>query len=192
MEISVKKQHINIFFTHIFVPRRSQICLDVSAFLERNRSQNGGVIMRIIIQRVKQASVTVEQRCIGKMESGLLLFLGIGQTDDEKIARKMFDKVSKLRIFSDENDKTNLSIQDVNGEILVISQFTLYADCKKGNRPSFTNAADPKLAKSLYEYFLSLCREKFEKVEQGEFGADMKVELINDGPFTIVLDSEQL
>lgn len=148
--------------------------------------------MRVVIQRVKKASVTVEENCIGKINEGLVLFLGVGQQDTKETAKKIWDKIIKLRIFADENGKTNLSVQEVKGEILIISQFTLYADCKKGNRPSFVNAASPELATELYEYIILLCQKQFGKAEHGEFGADMQIELINDGPFTIVLDSEIL
>jgi len=148
--------------------------------------------MRLVIQRVTEASVVVDDKCIGKIENGLLVLLGVGQDDTKEIADKMFQKMTKLRIFSDEDGKTNLSVKDINGEILVVSQFTLYADCKKGNRPSFTKAGGPNEANELYEYFKKLVKDEFGKVECGEFGADMKVALVNDGPFTIVLDSEEI
>ena len=144
--------------------------------------------MRVVIQRVNEASVTVEGKCIGAIKKGLLLFLGVGQGDTQEVCDKYIDKLLKLRIFADEEGKTNLSIQDVQGELLIVSQFTLYADCKKGNRPSFTNAAKPNLAEELYEYVIAKCRESIPVVETGEFGADMKINLENDGPFTIVLD----
>ena len=145
--------------------------------------------MKIVIQRVKQASVKVEEKIIGKINQGLLVFLGVGDGDNKIMVDRYVDKLIKLRIFADENDKTNLSIQDISGEILVVSQFTLYADCKKGNRPSFTNAASPELANELYEYFKEQVKNKFGSVECGEFGADMKVNLVNDGPFTLVLEN---
>lgn len=148
--------------------------------------------MKLVIQRVKHASVEVDQVCLGKIGQGLLVLLGVGKEDTKEIAEKMFQKMLKLRIFSDEDGKTNLSLLDVKGELMVISQFTLYANCKKGNRPSFIEAAKPELATELYEYFLGLGKEYLGKVETGEFGADMKVSLLNDGPFTIVLDSEEL
>lgn len=144
--------------------------------------------MKLVIQRVKQASVTVDGKCVGAINKGLLIFLGIGKEDSEVIVDKYADKVIKMRIFEDEEGKTNLALGDVQGEILVISQFTLYADCKKGNRPNFLQAADPETAYELYEYFIKVCRQRIGKVESGEFGADMQVELLNDGPFTIVLD----
>lgn len=144
--------------------------------------------MRIVIQRVLEAKVEVEGRCTGKIGKGFLILLGIGQDDDEKIADRYIDKILKLRIFADENGKTNLSINDVRGEILVVSQFTLYADCRKGNRPEFLKAAGAKKAEELYNYFLEQIRARLGKVEHGEFGADMKVSLVNDGPFTIILD----
>ncbi|MSS63217.1 D-aminoacyl-tRNA deacylase [Velocimicrobium porci] len=144
--------------------------------------------MKIVIQRVTEASVSIEGKVKGRIGKGLLLLVGVGENDTKEIAEKFIDKITKMRIFEDENGKTNLSLQDVSGELLVISQFTLYADCKKGNRPSFINAAPPAMAEELYEYVLALCRQKMGAVEHGEFGADMKVSLVNDGPFTIVLD----
>ena len=148
--------------------------------------------MKLVIQRVNHASVKIDGEITGKISKGFLVLLGVGADDSKEIAEKYFNKLCKLRIFDDENGKTNLSIDDVNGELLVVSQFTLYADCKKGNRPSFTNAAPPAMANELYEYFLSLCKEKYGKVETGRFGADMKVELENDGPFTVILDENIL
>lgn len=148
--------------------------------------------MKIVLQRVTEASVTVEGECLGKIGSGLLIFLGVGSEDTKEVTEKLFEKILKMRIFADEKGKTNLSLIDVEGELLVISQFTLYANCKKGNRPSFTEAAPPELAEELYEYFLELAKNRFGKVESGQFGADMKVQIQNDGPFTIVLDSNQL
>ncbi|BBF44559.1 D-tyrosyl-tRNA(Tyr) deacylase [Lachnospiraceae bacterium KM106-2] len=145
--------------------------------------------MKLVIQRVTHASVTVENKCIGKIEKGLLVLVGIGHDDTKETVKKYVDKMIKLRIFADENDKTNLSLKDVNGSLLVVSQFTLYADCKKGNRPNFQNAAAPQIANELYEYFVALCKEENLSVETGEFGADMKIDLCNDGPFTIVLDN---
>ncbi len=144
--------------------------------------------MKIVIQRVKQASVSVEGTCIGKIGKGLLLLIGIGREDTKEKIDKYIDKVLKLRIFSDEQGKTNLSLGDIQGEVLAISQFTLYADCKKGNRPNFLQAAEPARAQELYLYFLKVCKRRLGNVEAGEFGADMKVDLINDGPFTVVLD----
>ena len=148
--------------------------------------------MRIILQRVKNASVSVDGQSIGEINKGYLVLLGVSNTDTKEIADKLAEKISKLRIFEDENGKTNLSASDVDGEILIVSQFTLYADCKKGNRPSFTNAGSPDLANELYEYFIEICKTKFKKVAHGEFGADMQVSLINDGPFTVILDSDTL
>ena len=145
--------------------------------------------MRFVIQRVKQASVEVEQEVIGQIEEGFLVLIGVGQQDTKEIADKMIKKMLGLRIFSDENDKINRSLKDVGGNLLLISQFTLYADCRKGNRPNFLQAAKPELAEQLYEAFLAYCRSQVEKVECGIFGADMQVSLCNDGPFTIVLDT---
>ena len=144
--------------------------------------------MKIVLQRVLSAEVSVDGSTIAKINKGLLVFLGVSSQDTTMHADKIVDKLSKLRIFQDEFNKTNLSITDVNAELLVVSQFTLYADCKKGNRPSFTNAASPQLAKEIYDYFLLACKSKFSALEHGEFGADMKVSLINDGPFTLVIE----
>ena len=143
--------------------------------------------MKAILQRVLESQVTVDGQVIGSIDHGLLLLLGISATDTPAHADKLIDKVAKLRIFSDADDKTNLSITDISGELLVVSQFTLYADTKKGNRPSFAAAAPPVLANKLYTYFLAAAEGKFKKVEHGIFGADMKVSLVNDGPFTIEL-----
>jgi len=146
--------------------------------------------MKIVLQRVKKAKVIIDNKVNGEIGKGYLLLLGIGKNDTEETAIQMIEKVKKLRLFEDENGKTNLSLEQVNGNILVVSQFTLYADCKKGTRPSFTYAAPPNMAEDLYNFFLSYCREVFGSVEHGEFGADMQVELVNDGPFTICLESE--
>ena len=148
--------------------------------------------MRMVIQRVAHAKVTVSGQEIGSIGRGFLILLGVEDSDDETVADKMVDKMGKLRIFEDEQGKTNLSLADVDGEILVVSQFTLYADCRKGNRPSFIRAGAPALAEELYEYVVSQCGRYAKKTAHGSFGADMKVELLNDGPFTIVLDSEDL
>lgn len=148
--------------------------------------------MRIVIQRVKRASVSVEEKVVGSIQKGFLVLIGVGQGDDEATADKYMKKLLGLRIFEDENGKTNLSLADVGGELLVISQFTLYADCKKGNRPSFVKAGKPDMAEPMYEYIIEKCREQIENTQKGQFGADMKVELLNDGPVTIVLDSHEL
>lgn len=148
--------------------------------------------MKLLIQRVTQASVTVDEKVIGKIGHGLLVFVGVSDTDTKEIADKMIDKMMKLRIFDDAEGKTNLSCQDVNGEFLIVSQFTLYANCKKGNRPSFTDAGKPDMANELYEYVISKVSENGFHVEHGSFGADMKVSLLNDGPFTIILDSKEI
>lgn len=145
--------------------------------------------MKLLVQRVSKASVKVENKIIGKIDKGFLVFLGITHTDNEEIADYLVQKLIKLRVFEDENDKMNLSLKDVEGQLLIISQFTLYADTKKsGNRPSFTDAAKPEYANKLYEYFTKKCRENGIYVQTGEFGADMKVELINNGPVTIMLE----
>lgn len=146
--------------------------------------------MRFVIQRVTKASVTVENQVIGRIDNGLLVLVGISHSDTKEIADKLVKKLIGLRIFQDENGKTNLDLKSVNGKLLIISQFTLYADCKKGNRPSFINAGSPELAEDLYEYIISKCKEEVPEVQHGSFGADMKVELLNDGPFTIILDSD--
>lgn len=144
--------------------------------------------MKLVIQRVKHASVTVDGNVTGKIGKGFLVLIGIANYDTKEIADQYLKKLLNLRIFEDENGKTNLSLKDVNGELLLVSQFTLYADCRKGNRPSFINAGAPDMAEALYEYMIEACRKEIPVVETGIFGADMQVELLNDGPFTIVLD----
>lgn len=144
--------------------------------------------MKLVIQRVTNASVTVENNVVGKIGKGFLVLLGVGPEDTTAQADYLVQKLIKLRVFEDENEKMNLSLKDVNGELLIVSQFTLYADCSGGNRPSFTNAAKPEKANELYEYFIKKCKEENLKVEHGIFGADMKVELLNDGPVTILLE----
>lgn len=148
--------------------------------------------MRIVLQRVKYASVKVDGELCGKTDGGYMLLFGAGHGDTEETCRKLADKTANLRIFSDENDKINLSLADVGGTILVVPQFTLYADCRKGNRPNFIQAAKPDEANRLYEYFVEYLHSKGFHVETGSFGADMKVELLNDGPFTLILDSDTL
>ncbi len=148
--------------------------------------------MKFVIQRVKHASVEVDGICTGQIEKGFLVLIGISNADTQEIADKMIKKLVNMRIFEDENGKTNLALQDVGGSLLLISQFTLYADCKRGNRPSFVNAGSPDMANALYEYIIDRCKESISIVEKGVFGADMKVELLNDGPFTIILDSDEL
>lgn len=148
--------------------------------------------MKFLIQRVNQASVSTGAQTIGKIGKGLLVFIGVSQEDTQEIADKMIRKLLGMRIFEDENGKTNLSLADVSGELLLISQFTLYADCKKGNRPSFIKAGNPELAENLYEYIISQCKKKVPIVQTGSFGADMDVSLLNDGPFTIILDSSEI
>ena len=148
--------------------------------------------MRLVIQRVLHAEVQVDGNTIGKIGKGLLVFVGAGQDDTKEIADKYLRKLLGLRIFEDENGKTNLSLKDVNGELLVVSQFTLYANCKKGNRPSFIEAGEPHMAEALYEYMIEEAKKSVPVVEHGEFGADMKVSLLNDGPFTVILDEKIL
>ena len=148
--------------------------------------------MKFVIQRVTHAEVAVEGEVIGKIGKGFMVLIGVAQDDTRVIADKMVKKLTGLRIFEDENGKTNLSLDQVGGELLLISQFTLYANCKKGNRPSFIEAGKPDMAEEMYEYIISRCKEQVTVVERGKFGADMKVSLVNDGPFTIVLDSEKL
>ena len=148
--------------------------------------------MKFVIQRVTHASVKVNNETVGNIGKGFMVLIGVSNEDTKEIADKMIKKLLGMRIFEDENGKTNLSLDDVNGELLLISQFTLYADCKKGNRPSFTDAGGPEMANELYEYIIEECKKSGKKVEKGIFGADMKVELLNDGPFTIVLDSDKL
>ena len=152
--------------------------------------------MRFVIQRVTEANVSVDQQIVGAIGKGFLVLVGVSQTDTRTVADKMIKKLLGLRIFEDDNGKTNLSLQDVDGSLLLVSQFTLYADCRKGNRPSFTNAGAPDLAEVLYEYIINECQAQLpnptQRVQHGRFGADMKVSLLNDGPFTIILDSETL
>ncbi len=148
--------------------------------------------MKFVIQRVNNASCTVDGAVIGAIKKGLCVFIGISNEDNQEIADKMVKKLVGLRIFEDENGKTNLAMADVGGSMLLISQFTLYADCKKGFRPSFINAGSPDIANELYEYIISKCRESIPNVQTGSFGADMKIALENDGPFTIILDSKEL
>ena len=148
--------------------------------------------MRFVVQRVTHASVTVDGNVIGKIGQGFMVLIGVSDEDTKETADKMVKKLLGLRIFEDENGKTNLDIHTVGGSLLLISQFTLYADCKHGNRPSFIKAGKPDMANEMYEYIIAKCKEQVPVVEKGEFGADMKVELLNDGPFTILLDSDQL
>lgn len=143
--------------------------------------------MKVVIQRVLNASVKVDGNITGKIKKGLLIFLGIESGDSDDMLKKYADKIVRMRIFEDENGKTNRALSDVNGELLIVSQFTLCADCSHGNRPSFIGAKEPVEAKRMYEKFISVCREQVPVVEHCEFGADMKVELLNDGPFTIIL-----
>lgn len=145
--------------------------------------------MKFVIQRVKNASVTVDGRIVGQIEKGFLVLIGAGKEDTRAQADSLVKKMTGLRIFEDENGKTNLSLADVNGSLLLVSQFTLYADCKKGNRPSFTEAGEPKMAEELYQYIIAECRKRIPNVQTGVFGAHMDVALVNDGPFTILLEN---
>lgn len=148
--------------------------------------------MKFVIQNVLNASVSVDEQIIGKINQGYVVFIGVSNTDTTEIADKMIQKMINLRIFKDENGKTNLSLDNVSGELLLISQFTLYADCKHGNRPSFINAGKPEHAEQIYNYIIDQCKQRITNVQTGSFGADMKVSLINDGPFTIILDSDEI
>ena len=148
--------------------------------------------MKFVIQNVLNASVSVDQKIVGQINQGYVVFIGISNDDNEETANKMIQKMLNLRIFQDENGKTNLSLEQISGELLLISQFTLYADCKHGNRPSFIKAGKPEHAQKLYNYIIEQCKMKVPNVQTGIFGADMKVSLTNDGPFTIVLDSAEI
>lgn len=148
--------------------------------------------MKFVIQRVSEAAVKVDSRTIGEIKKGFMVLIGVAEKDTKEIADKLVKKMIGLRIFEDSDGKTNLSLADVGGSLLLVSQFTLYANCKKGNRPSFIEAGSPSIAEALYEYIIEICKKQVLTVEKGSFGADMKVSLINDGPFTIVLDSEAL
>lgn len=148
--------------------------------------------MKFVIQRVLSAKVAVDGNTVGEIEQGYLVFIGICSTDTEQIADKMVKKLIGLRIFKDSEEKINLDLKTVSGSLLLVSQFTLYADCKKGNRPSFIQAGTPDMANALYEYIIEACKKEVPIVEHGIFGADMKIELLNDGPFTIILDSDEI
>ncbi len=144
--------------------------------------------MKLVVQRVKNSKVTVDNKIIGKIEKGFLVLLGVTHTDTKETADFLVKKLCNLRVFTDENDKMNLSIKDIDGELLIVSQFTLYADCKKGNRPSFVDSAKPEVAEELYKYFVEQCQKEVKNVETGIFGAHMEVELLNSGPVTIILE----
>ncbi len=144
--------------------------------------------MKLVIQRVKNSKVTVDNKITGKIEKGFLVLLGVTHTDTKETADFLVKKMCNLRVFTDENDKMNLSIKDIDGELLIVSQFTLYADCKKGNRPSFVDSAKPEMAEELYKYFVEQCQKEVKNVETGIFGAHMEVELLNSGPVTIILE----
>lgn len=145
--------------------------------------------MKMLIQRVNKASVTVDEQITGSIDKGFLVFLGVGRDDTKEQADKLVKKMTGLRIFADDEDKINLSLNDIGGEVLIVSQFTLYADCKKGFRPSFVNAGSPDVAEELYEYVIAETKKVIPKVEKGIFGADMQVSLVNDGPFTVMLEA---
>lgn len=144
--------------------------------------------MKLVVQRVKNASVTVENEIVGKIDEGFMVLIGVTHTDTKETADFLVKKLCNLRVFQDENEKMNLSIKDIDGELLIISQFTLYADCQRGNRPSFVNSANPEYANELYEYFVEKCKSEVKNVQTGVFGAHMDVELINNGPVTIILE----
>lgn len=146
--------------------------------------------MKLLVQRVSSAKVDVDSKTVGKINKGFLVLIGVTHTDTKEIADYLVKKLCNLRVFKDENSKMNLSIKDVDGELLIVSQFTLYADCQHGNRPSFVNSAKPDMGNELYEYFVERCRKEVKNVETGIFGADMKVSLLNDGPVTIMLEKE--
>ena len=148
--------------------------------------------MRAVLTRVKSASVAIDGETVGSIGQGFLILLGVGPEDDETICRYLAEKALGLRVFEDENGKMNLGLSDIGGQVLVVSQFTLYGNCRKGRRPSFTDAAPPALGEELYEKFLSICAELGYPPQHGRFGADMKVESINDGPVTLILDTDQL
>lgn len=148
--------------------------------------------MRAILTRVKSASVTIDGQCVGEIGKGFLILLGVGPDDTEKECRALAEKALALRIFEDENGKMNLGLEQVGGQVMVVSQFTLYGNCRKGRRPSFTGAAGPELGNAMYERFLEICRELGYEPQHGRFGADMKVESINDGPVTLILDTDEL
>ena len=148
--------------------------------------------MRAVLTRVNSASVTIDGEVVGSIGKGFLILLGVGPQDTEKECRYLAEKALGLRLFTDENDKMNLGLEAINGEVLVVSQFTLYGNCRRGRRPSFSDAAPPALGEELYEKFLSICEELGYPPQHGRFGADMKVESINDGPVTIILDTDQL
>ena len=148
--------------------------------------------MKFVIQRVANAKCEVEGKTTGNIEQGFCVFIGVAENDTEAIADKLIRKLIGMRIFADADGKTNLALQDINGSLLLISQFTLYANCRKGNRPSFTDAGNPELANHLYKYIIEECRKQILNVQTGIFGADMKISLTNDGPFTIILDSDDL
>lgn len=147
--------------------------------------------MKLVVQRVSRAKVEVDNKTVGEIGQGFLVLLGVGQNDTKEQADYLVEKMCNLRVFSDENGKMNLSIKDIEGELLIVSQFTLYADCNKGNRPSFVNAASPDIANELYEYFIEKCKKIVKNVQKGIFGENMKVSLLNDGPVTIILEKNK-
>lgn len=178
----------------ILFPDHPLILIAENMFSKYNTEHNHNffqeeIQMKFVIQRVTQAAVTVNTETVGSIKQGLLVFIGIGQEDTPEDADRYLNKLLGLRIFEDENGKTNLSLKDVNGELLLVSQFTLYANCRKGNRPGFADAGNPELAKRLYEYLIEKAKEQVPVVQTGIFGADMQVSLVNNGPFTIILEN---
>ena len=170
---------------------RKEVSLNCKSLTQKERPRQdmkGARRMKLVVQRVKHASVEVENEIVGKIEQGFLVLLGVTHTDTKETADYLVKKLCNLRVFEDENQKMNLSIKDVQGKLLIVSQFTLYADCSGGNRPSFVNAAKPEFANELYEYFCDKCKENDIEVQKGVFGAHMEVELLNDGPVTIILE----
>ena len=159
---------------------------------QENRQKKGSTVMKFVIQRVQYAKLVIDGALYSEIGQGLMVLCGIAQDDNEAIAEKMVKKLCSLRIFEDADKKTNLSLSDVGGGLMIVSQFTLYADCKKGNRPGFTRAGAPDMAEPLYHYIIKEAKKYHADVKQGVFGADMKIELQNDGPFTIVLDSAEI
>ena len=186
--LAAREKHIHICFL-IVNAKHIHVCF-LAAHGKIHTIRSGK--MKFVVQRVTSASCTVDQNITGSIETGFLVLIGVSDTDTTEIADKMTRKLINLRIFEDSEGKTNRSLKDVSGGLLLISQFTLYADCRKGNRPSFIRAGNPVLAEKLYEYIIKSCKKEIPVVEQGIFGADMKLSLVNDGPFTVILDSDEI